>query len=294
MTRTEPAAPPRVVVITMVRDEAAMLPRWVDYYGREVGLGNLVVLDDNSVDGSTTGLACPVYRLPPPPWKKPWSKTRLQLVNGMARGLLACNDVVIFTDVDEFLVPDPAKYSGLLDYVASTDTPVVAPLALELVHNAQVEPALDPARPLLQQRRFVKLSLGMCKPHVKRVPQHWDGAFHRINAEFQVDPDLLMLHLKYADVATLETVAEHRREVHEKENRGHPDSFWPMGARLLKQKLASWTNASHAPEFHASEARLHGLVQPFGDGTWMASYNQVKALEESPLRVLPARFRDAF
>lgn len=71
MTRTEPAAPPRVVVITMVRDEAAMLSRWVDYYGREVGLGNLVVLDDNSVDGSTTGLACPVYRLPPPPWKKP-------------------------------------------------------------------------------------------------------------------------------------------------------------------------------------------------------------------------------
>ena len=41
-----------------------MLPRWVQYYGDQLGQDNLVVLDDNSVDGSTEHLPCTVLRLP--------------------------------------------------------------------------------------------------------------------------------------------------------------------------------------------------------------------------------------
>lgn len=285
--------------MTMVRDEGLTLPRWIDYYGGQVGQTNLIVLDDNSIDGSTQDLPCTVFRLPPPPWKRPWSKTRLQLANSLSRGLLACHDAVIFTDVDEFLVPDPARYVGLSDYLASTaDRRVVAPLALEVLHNDRLEPALDENSPLLQQRRFVKFSPAMCKPLVKRVPQNWDGAFHRIHAPFEVDPDLWMLHLKYADVTVLDQVAEQRRQVHEQENRGHPKSFWPMGAAALREKLVSWTMEAETnpalPEFDAGEVDLNRLIAPFGDGTWTASANQVASLDDGPLRELPERFRDAF
>lgn len=285
--------------MTMVRDERLTLPRWIDYYGGQVGQSNLVVLDDNSVDGSTDNLPCSVLRLPPPPWKRPWSKTRLQMANALARGLLACNDAVVFTDVDEFLVPDPARHAGLLDYMAATaDRRVVAPLALEVLHNARLEPALDESTPLLQQRRFVKFSPAMCKPLVKRVPQNWHGAFHRIQAPFEVDPELWMLHLKYADVDVLDQVAEQRRRVHEQENRGHPNSFWPMGASALREKLGAWTKEAESsrslPEFDASEVDLAGLIAPFGDGTWTATANQVASLEAGSLRELPARFRNAF
>src|SRR5262245_57139984 len=65
--------PPRVAVLTTVRDEAQMLPRWLDYYGRQVGSENLLVLDDNSVDGSTKDLPCTVYQLPPAPWRMEWA-----------------------------------------------------------------------------------------------------------------------------------------------------------------------------------------------------------------------------
>lgn len=302
LARSQPAAgetasaPARTAVITMVRDEGQMLPRWVDYYGRQVGVSNLVVLDDNSVDGSADDLPCTVYRLPPPPWKRPWSKTRLGLANGIARGLLACYDVVVFTDVDEFIVADPEKYDGLVDYLsANAGTRVIAPLALELLHNVEVEAVLDPTRPLLQQRRFVKFSPGMCKPLVKRVGQPWNGAFHRISAPFEVDRDLWMLHLKYSDVEVLETVAEHRRRIHQQENRGHPDSFWPMGADKLKALLSSWASSTGpVPEFDSAEPDLRDLVQEFGDGTWAVMANQVRSLEESPLRQLPPRFRELF
>jgi hypothetical protein len=56
---------PHVAVITMARDEGTMLRRWVEHYSREVGAENLVVVDDNSSDGSTDDLPCPVLRIPP-------------------------------------------------------------------------------------------------------------------------------------------------------------------------------------------------------------------------------------
>lgn len=293
------ARAPRVTVLTMVRDEARMLPWWIGHYGRQVGTSNLLVLDDNSTDGSTDGLPCPVYRLPPPPWTRRWSKARLQLVNGMARGLLACNDVVIYTDVDELVVADPAKYDGLVDYFATPPrTPVVAPLALEVLHHQRQEPDLDPSRTLLSQRQFVKYSPGMCKPVVKRVPRDWSNAFHRINREFTVDRDLWMFHLKYADAATMATVAEHRRRVHEEENRGHRDSFWPLGPERLTQKLAGWTQeadgSSVIPEFDSAAVELEGLIVGFEDGSWGSSVRQVDGLEGNPLRRVPGRFRDVF
>src|ERR671926_301444 len=113
------AALPRVAVVTIVRDEAELLPLWLAHYGEEVGIQNVIVLDDHTVDGSTDDLHCVCYRLPDPPWKAGWGRTRLRLVNGLATSLLAVNDVVIYVDVDEFLAPDPARHTGLRDYLAA-------------------------------------------------------------------------------------------------------------------------------------------------------------------------------
>lgn len=291
---------PRAVVMTMVRDESDMLPRWLDYYGGQLGMENLVVLDDNSVDGSTTDLPCTLYRLPPPPWKRRWAMTRARLVNGMASGLLACNDVVIFTDTDEFLVPDPDRYEGLLDYLAHrTDVPVVAPLAFEVMHNARVEPPLDPDRPVLQQRRFVKFSPAMCKPLLKRVPAAWEPAFHAIHAPFRVDPDLLMFHLKWSDEATLSRVGAHRYRIQQVEGRGSPRSFWSRPPRQLRRILARWTSPADdpreaVPALDLEEIRYRNLVTRRPTGHWRARGNQTTALNKTPLRELPERFRGAF
>lgn len=276
-----------------------MLPRWIDYYGRQLGLQSLIVLDDNSVDGSTDNLPCTLYRLPPEPWKRRWAKTRARLVNGMANGLLACNDVVIFTDVDEFLVADPAKHDGLLDYLAArADRPVIAPVALELMHNTSEEPPLDAGRPVLEQRRFVKFSPAMCKPLVKRVPDLWQPAFHAIHARFEVDRDLWMLHLKYSDEAVLEKTAEHRNRVRTVEGRGSPGSFWAKSPEALRSLLTSWTDVTSSngevTEFDVDELELDGLIRRQRDGSWRPHANQVATLEASPLRELPARFRTLF
>ena len=288
---------PRVVALTMARNEADLLPRWVSYYGGQLGFQNLIVLDDNSDDGSTDTLPCTRLRVPPAPWQSPWAPTRLRLVNGISYGLLACYEAVVFTDVDEFLVPDPARYAGLLDYVAANrGRQVIAPLALNVLHKPDVEPALDPDQPLLAQRRFVKFADGMCKPLVKRVAADWDGAFHAINSPYEIDRDLLMLHLKYCDVGTLTRVSEQRHALH-REGRGHPNSAWALESEDLASRLWSWVDTpdgQEIAEFDPAEPDLSDIVRVKKKGFYRSQGPQLAAMENNPLRQLPERFRSAF
>lgn len=286
---------PRVVAVTMTRDEADMLPRWVSYYGGQLGVENLVVLDDNSVDGSTEELPCTLHRLPSPPWRSSWGQMRRQLANGLARGLLACYDVVIFTDVDEFLVPDPGRHSSLLAYLkARAGRDVIAPLAVNVLHNPRTEPALHSGRPVLEQRRFVKFTAGMCKPLIKRIPADWQAGFHGIKARFEIDRELMLVHLKYYDVDALAKVSEHRRNLHESEGRGGVLSAWTFGPDELTSRLWSWTltpAGESVPEFDPAGVDLSKVILSNPSGGFRADGTQLDSMSEEPLRQLPARFR---
>lgn len=270
-----------------------MLPRWLGYYGEQCGFGNLLVLDDSSDDGSTDDLPCPRLRVPPGPWKAPWAPTRLALVNGVSRGLLACYDTVIFTDADEFLVPDPARYDGLVDYLASNrEQEVIAPLALNVLHKPDLEPALRSDQPLLRQRRCVKFIPGLCKPLVKRVAANWSGAFHAINARYEIDRRLLMLHLKYCDIETLTKRSEDRHAVHQ-EGRGHSSSAWALESRELLSRLMSWVATPYGhevAEFDPAEPDLTGVVHAKKSGFFRSQGQQLTAMDQNPLRQpAPAR-----
>ncbi len=296
-SEADQASMPRVVALTMARDEADLLPRWVDYYGRQVGVENLIVLDDNSADGSTDDLPCMRLRLPPGPWQPSWAQARLDLVNGLSRGLLACYEVVVFVDIDEFLVPDPAHYDGLADYLGKNrDRDVIAPLAVNVLHKPSLEPTLDPTQPLLAQRHFVKFAPGMCKPLVKRKPADWLASFHGIAAPFEIDPRLWMMHLKYCDVSLLMKVSAGRHARH-REGRGHPRSAWALGSNELASQLSSWVQTpdeQRVQEFDPSELDLSTVVRRKGGRRFRSHGPQLSAMERNPLRRLPERFRTAF
>lgn len=285
----------RVAVITMTRDEAAMLPRWVGYYGSQVGNDNLFVIDDNSVDGSTDQLPCTVLRLPPGPWKANWMQTRIDLVNSLSRGLLSCFDVVVFTDVDEFLVPDPRRHSGLRAFLqARADSDVVGALALNVLHDPGGEAPLEEDRPVLAQRRLVAFAPGMCKPLVKRRPAPWLQGFHGIKAPYVIDPELLLLHLKYADAEALAEVADRRQRIFQEERRGSAKSTWPLGAEALHRQLLGWVGDvphGEVPEWSPHSFELTEVVREMPSGYFRSSGPQLDAMSEHPLMVLPERFR---
>lgn len=285
------AASIRVCAMTMVQDESVMLRRWLAYYGRELGLANLVVLDDNSTDGSTADLPCSVLRLPPAPWQQPWAQARRAMANSMARVMLQAYDAVLFVDADEFLVPDPDKYDGLVDYIARhPDQDVLAGIGLNVLHEVAQEPPIDGDRPVLAQRRLVKFVPRMCKPAIKRQPTAWMAGTHGVQARFEVDPDLLLFHLKYHDEGELRRVARLRHEANKREGRG-ARSAWRHEADELAAELRRWTSEGPARELRPDRMKLPKVEPADAEGYFTVRGNQLKAMNRGPLLVVPDRFR---
>jgi hypothetical protein len=287
---------PSVAAVTMVRDEGPMLAKWVDYYGAQLGLDNLLVIDDNSVDGSTEGLACEVLRIPPIAGH--FEKERMRIVSAAARRLLRRRTAVAFADADEFIVPDPDRYDGLRDFVAARrDRDAVGEMGLNVVHDVATEPPLDLARPVLQQRTRVVFVPLMCKPAVKTSKAPWAASSHGIKGvTFQVDPDLYMFHLKFADRGLLADAASKRRTMVELDGRAAASSWQFTGDEMVD--LLTRVNQAAPPAdqlsvFEPQPDQLAGIPKTFDNGVTRATgQRQVEVMESARVQLIPPRFAD--
>jgi hypothetical protein len=283
-----------MAAITMARDEGPMLRRWVEHYARELGgPDSLVVLDDNSSDGSTDDLPCPVIRIPPI-GKKPFEPSRMGLLSGLADSLLNVYDAVLFSDADEFVVADPDKFESIRHLVADrAGQEVLGVVALNLVH-APSEAPLDPDRPLLEQRHYAKFLPLMCKPAVKRVPAAWRWASHGIMAPYAVDPDLFMFHMKYGDRDQLRAISTARNEAWKHDRRADGTS-WTLGADEsveVLDRLWDDVDLQAVKAFEVPLERLPEIIAPRKDGSFRAvGQGQVQAMQKRPLVAVPERFR---
>lgn len=277
----------------MVRDERVMLPRWLAYYGGQLGSENLFVVDDNSSDGSTDDLPCSVVRLPD--WgSKHFETTRMNVVSAFAAGLLEAYDAVLFADADEFLVADPATYDGLRALVERrADRPVIGAMGLNVVHDARHEPPLDPDRPILGQRHYAKFVPLMCKPSIKRVADPWKAGSHGITAPYEIDPHLYLFHMKFAEQAHLRRTGDHRHALVESQGRAAATTWQFDGDELvtLLEDITRDLDPGRVPEFAPKRRQLGGIVRQAENGVYRAhGRRQMVAMQRQEVVRIPARF----
>jgi len=187
----------KIAIMTMVYNESTNLPIWLRHYRRIAPTANLFVIDHSSDDGSTA-LLSGATRIPLPRDELD-EHDRTFLINSLQHGLLRYYDIVIYTDCDELLVPDPAKSAQLDTYLWDQPYSYASPVGLNVIHIAEIEPAIDFTRPLLLQRQYGQFRSTMCKPVITRVALTWEPGFHTCNRSPNIDRNLYLSHIKQID-----------------------------------------------------------------------------------------------
>jgi hypothetical protein len=184
----------KVFGLTFAYNETFYLPRWVAYYGAQLGLENLFILDHGSSDLSCFGLG-PVNIIKVP--RSPYDEVkRVDFASHAHAGLLNYYDAGFVTDVDEFLVANPLKYANLAAFAHQAKADALAAIGLELFHVRSVEATFNAALPILFQRRHVLFDSWLCKRSFGRIPMRFGGGFHTSDQPVVFNDDFYLIHLK--------------------------------------------------------------------------------------------------
>ena len=183
-------------VITIVSNEPVFLPIWLGYYRRFFAPEDIYVLDNDSTDDAIERGGFVRIPVEHASVDHAWMVT---VIEELQHELLLRYDMVLVTDVDEIVAPDP-QLGTLGDYLDRFDEEWVNCLGYELLHMRDCEPPLRLDRPILEQRRHWFFNDGYDKAALATMPMSWRPGFHgRNDFHFNLDPDLRLIHLHRMD-----------------------------------------------------------------------------------------------
>jgi hypothetical protein len=190
----------RIAAMTFVLNESVNLPIWIRHYGGNFGHENLFVVDRGSDDGSTDDLGrINKIRVPRAEFDE---HQKTSFLTSIHRGLLEYYDAVVYTDCDEIIVPDPARYAGLRQYIETRDFEYATCVGLNIHHVLTLEPPLDFGKPILSQRKYALFRVATCKTAISRVPINWLPGFHVADKPPRIDPELFVFHTRFMNYVT--------------------------------------------------------------------------------------------
>ena len=175
----------RIAAVTMARNDSFFLSRWIRYYGRELGYDHLYVYLDGEDQEIPVGTPEEVHitKLPHRSLSRSaGDKYRIGLLTRLAHHLLDEGyDLILGTDSDEFIVPDPRTGLSLREYLSEhRPESHASALGLDLGQRLDEEAPLDPDRSLLEQRRYAVLTARYTKSCILTRPLDWGSGFHRV------------------------------------------------------------------------------------------------------------------
>jgi len=189
-------------VFTMVYNESVFLPLWLKYYSQFFAPEDIYVLDHGSTDGSTGGTTA--YNCIPVPGEVIDAEMQRNIVQQKQHELISEYEIVLYTDVDEMVVPSPER-GDLGKYLEFFRCEAIQYEytncnGFELLHMKESEPPLDVTRPIMPQRsHWFPNDDFLSKPLLARIPMEWDLGCHSTPKGKRQDFDLYLIHLHRVD-----------------------------------------------------------------------------------------------
>jgi hypothetical protein len=272
----------KIGAVSMVRNDQFFIPRWIDYYGKELGHENLFLF----IDGHDQPLpddhaAINVIRLPRQRLNRSrGDKNRIDLISNFTKSLFLRYDIVIAHDIDEVLVVDPDQGLALSDYLQKpVKSASLSALGLDVGQHLGLEQPIDPSRPFLEQRSYAHVSARYTKAIVAFRPLKWGSGFHRVRyRNFHIDPNLFLFHFGMVDY----DISKRKMEDQLLLNagwRGHLDRRYELFDLITKK------SAVDGDAFFEQARRRESLFRP------LFALNKPGMLPEKPVIRIPDRFR---
>lgn len=199
----------KIAALTMVRNDEFYLKKWVEYYGRELGKGNLYIFFDGTdqtipdfCDGTNASLHEKIGTQ-----LVSAEKERLKFLSSQAALLLKGGyDIVIGVDADEFVVVDPKLGKTLGEYLEDRKIRTsLSGLGLDFGQKIGEEGDIREDIPFLCQRSYAQIGTRYTKPSIINAPCQWGSGFHRVKKHnFHIGKDLYLLHFGYFDMKRLQ------------------------------------------------------------------------------------------
>ena len=194
----------RICAITMARNDAFFLEKWISYYGQQLGEENLYIFLDGKDQeppknaGKVNVTLCD---------KIPGNVRELDLqkanfLSQTASKLLEKYDIVIGCDADEFLIVDPILNISLKEYLSSIKIKnTISGLGLDVIQHIEKESTYMEGDLLLKDREYAILEPDYTKPIVINKSVTWGVGNHRIRGcNYHIDPNLFLFHFGSFDV----------------------------------------------------------------------------------------------
>lgn len=272
----------KIGAVSMVRNDQFFIPRWIDYYGKELGHENLFLF----IDGHDQPLpedhaSINVIRLPRQRLNRSrGDKNRIDLISNFTKSLFLRYDIVIAHDIDEALVVDPARGLSLSGYLQKpVKSASLSALGLDVGQHLGLEKPIDPSRPFLEQRSFAHVSARYTKAIVAFRPLRWGAGFHRVRyRNFHIDPNLFLFHFGMVDY----DISKRKMEDQSLLNagwRGHLDRRYELFDLITKK------NPVDGDAFFGQARRRENIFRP------LFALNKPGMLTEKPVIRIPERFR---
>lgn len=183
------------VAVTQALSADGYFPLWHKYYASQVGPENLFVVTPRDIASEFTSFQ--LGGVISTPTRQYDERQRVRFMASFTASLLEFYEAVIYADTDEFLVPDPRKFSSLRNFLENDRRPYLTSIGLDLVQNIN-EARLDNAQPIIgKQRNLVVLNSSLCKTLIVRTPIRWGVGYHF--SSFYPNPsDMFLIHMKRA------------------------------------------------------------------------------------------------
>jgi len=272
----------KIGVVSMVRNDRFFIPKWMEYYGAQLGHENLFLILDGHDQAFPEGHeTINVIRIPRQKLNRAsGDKNRINVISNFVKALFPRYDLIIAHDIDEILVVDPDQHLTLADYLQRRiRSASLSALGLDVGQHLDLEQPIDPARPFLEQRSFAHVSARYTKAVVATRPLTWGSGFHRVRfRNFHIDPNLFLFHFGMVDYAISKGRMEDESLLHAGWQ-GHLDRRFELFDLITKKTPVDGDG------FFKQARRRQSLFRP------LFALNKPGMLSEKPVIRIPERFR---